>query len=518
MLQIPKWKIILSLVVTFLGILYAVPNVLPASGKAWLETHASGWMPGKTVNLGLDLRGGSHLLFQADMKSVVTDRIDDMEEAIRKELRAEKLRATDFIKTEDGISFTFPDPDQNHDAIYKILRDVESRAQIDVGSDGKASLTLNELILTDIKKKVISQSIEIVRRRIDETGTKEPLIQQQGTDRIVVQLPGVDDPSEIKKLVGTTAKMEFHMADEGVRPGPGSLKLPVKGTEGQSIYVKRLVALKGDTLTDSQAAFDQNNQPMVTLAFNSQGAKAFCNLSKENTGKVFAIVLDNEVISAPYFHEPICGGRGQISGHFTVKEANNLALLLRAGALPVPLTVVEERTVGPTLGSDSIAAGKHAAEVAFVLVFVLMAMTYGLFGIFADIALALNIVFIFAVLSLLQATLTLPGIAGIILTIGIAVDSNVLIYERIREEIRQGRTVLSSIDTGYKLALHTIIDANLTTLIVAMILFQFGSGPIKGFAVSMCIGIVTSLFSSIMLTRIMVLAWVKRAKPSTLTL
>ena len=285
----------------------------------------------------------------------------------------------------------------------------------------------------------------------------------------------------------------------------------------QSIVIKKRVMVSGEMLTDAQPAFDQNG-PVVSFKFDAVGAKRFCEVTRDNVGKPFAIVLDGEVISAPTIRDAICGGRGQISGGFTVKEANDLALLLRAGALPAPLNVVEERTVGPTLGSDSVASGKLAALVAFIAVCVLMAASYGLFGIFAAIALTLNIIFIFALLSLLQATLTLPGIAGIILTIGIAVDSNVLIYERIREEVRQGRSVMSAIDTGYRQALRTIFDSNLTTLIVALILFSFGSGPVKGFAVAMSIGIVTSLFSAIMITRLIVIMWLKKTRPAALTL
>lgn len=518
MLNIERWKIILALVLSVLGVLYALPNALPQQQQTFLEEKMPSWLPSKTVNLGLDLRGGSHLLLQADTRKVISDRMDSLEDSVRSEMRKDSIGYTDLKTKRDGISFKLRDPAKDRDAARKIVRQVEQLSAIDVSDDGTVEVTLDESAINAIKKQVIGQSIEIVRRRIDETGTKEPVIQQQGADRIVVQLPGVDDPEYIKELLGRTAKMTFHLRDEtALAAGPATRKLPMRESPGQDMIVKKRPSLTGDMLTDSQPGYDQQG-PVVTMRFNATGTKKFCDLSRENTGKVFAIVLDDEIISAPYFREPICGGSGQISGKFTVKEASDLALLLRAGALPAPLQVVEERTVGPTLGSDSIAAGKYAAVVAFVLVFALMAATYGLFGLFANVALLLNIIFILSVLSMFQATLTLPGIAGIILTIGIAVDANVLIYERIREEIRQGRTVLSAVDTGYKLAWNTIIDSNLTTLIVALILFSFGSGPIKGFAVAMCVGIITSMFSAIMLTRLMVVTWLKRTKPSTLTL
>ena len=521
MLHIERWKVYFILAVTALGILYAAPNLLSPSTRAFLAEHAPSWAPSSAVNLGLDLQGGSHILLEADTKAVIADRLESMVEAARSEMRKQGVGYADLGAARDGVSFKLLRPDADRDAAYKIARGLETRADVDIGGDGRVTVTLNETALREIATQVINQSIEIVRRRIDETGTKEPIIQRQGADRIVVQLPGIDDPERIKALLGKTAKMTFHLVDaDGATPGPGSRRLPLHETGDavpQGIFIKNRVMISGDMLTDSQPSFEQG-APVVSFRFNAVGAKRFCEVTRENVGKPFAIVLDEEVISAPVIRDAICGGSGIISGNFTVKEAHDLSLLLRAGALPAPLKVVEERSVGPTLGSDSIAAGKHAALVAFVLVFVLMAMTYGLFGVFADIALFINIVLIFAVLSIMQATLTLPGIAGIILTIGIAVDSNVLIYERIREEIRQGRTVIAATDAGYKLALHTIIDANLTTLIVALILFSFGSGPIKGFAVAMSIGIVTSLFCSIMLTRLMVVTWIKKTKPSTLTL
>ena len=364
MLNIEKWKVILIIALCVLGVIYAVPNVLPAKQQAWLEQNMPAWMPSKTINLGLDLRGGSHLLLQADTRQVIADRIDSMADTARSEMRKDDIDYTGGIKTKrDGISFQLTNPEKDRDAAYKITRALELFSEIDIANDGTVDVTLDDKAMTEIKKKVISQSIEIVRRRVDETGTKEPLIQQQGADRIVVQLPGVDNPEEIKKLLVKTAQMTFHLVDESA--GVGSKKYPMREAPGQSMPLKRKV-LTGDMLTDSQPSYDDRG-PVVTLAFNAIGAKKFCDLSGENIGKTFAIVLDGEIISAPYFQAKICGGRAQISGKFTPQETSELALLLRAGALPAPLAFVEERTVGPTLGADSIAAGKLASIVAFVL-------------------------------------------------------------------------------------------------------------------------------------------------------
>ena len=520
MLHIEKWKIVFVLLLTVLGVLYAAPNMLPAQQRAWLVENMPGWMPSRTVNLGLDLQGGSHLLLEVDTKAVVSDRLESMVDAARTEMRKQNIGYMDLSARRNGLTFTLRNPAADRDATYKIARGLEQNAKINVGDNGMVEVLLDEAAIQTINTQVVNQSIEIIRRRIDETGTKEPVIQRQGADRIVVQLPGVDDPERVKELLGRTAKMTFHLLDLDAADGPvapGSRKLPLRGEAGQSVIIKKRVVISGDMLVDSQPSFEQG-APVVSFRFNSIGAKRFCDITRENVGNPFAIVLDDEVISAPVIRDAICGGGGIISGSFTVREAHDLSLLLRAGALPAPLNVAEERSVGPTLGSDSIASGKMAAMAALCFVFLLMAASYGLFGMFANIALFFNMIFIFALLSILQATLTLPGIAGIILTIGIAVDANVLIYERIREEIRNGRTVLAAVDTGYRLALATIIDSNLTTLIVALILFSFGSGPVKGFAVAMSIGIVTSLFSAIMLTRLMVIVWLRKVRPATLNL
>jgi protein-export membrane protein SecD len=520
MLHIEPWKIYLVAAISFFGVLYAVPNILPEDQQLWLEQNVPGWLPSSTVNLGLDLRGGSHLLLEADTKAVLHEKLDGMAEAVRSEARKANIQYDAVMVQNNGLQFSLLRPTEDEDKARKILSELNRDADISIDNRGILTFKLTDRALSEMRTQVINQSIEIVRRRVDESGTKEPAIQRQGDSRIVVQLPGIDDPQRVKDLLGKTAKMTFHLLDEDALTsgavGPGSRRLPMHNDPAQSIVIRKRIMVSGDMLVDAQPAFDQAG-PVVSFRFDSVGAKRFCEVTRENVGRPFAIVLDDQVISAPVIRDAICGGSGQISGNFSVKEATDLSLLLRAGALPAPLKVVEERTVGPTLGSDSIEAGKIAAIIAFCGVFCFMLVTYGLFGLFANIALVLNLIFTFAILSILQATLTLPGIAGIILTIGIAVDANVLIYERIREEIRQGRTVISAVETGYRLAIGTIIDANLTTLIVALILFSFGSGPIKGFAVAMSIGIMTSMFSSIMITRMMIASWIRRTRPSTLT-
>lgn len=515
MLNIPKWKIVVALLLTLLGFVYAAPNLLPKdTTERWAQTMP--WLPHKTVNLGLDLQGGSHLLLEVDTHTVLNDRQDSMVDAARGELRKARIEYTDLGSVRNGATFTLKNPAKDRDAAYKIARQLESDVDVNIDDKtGKVTATLTDKGITAIETQVVNQSIEIVRRRVDETGTKEPVIQRQGAERIVLQLPGENDPSRIKTLLGKTAKLTFQMVDNAA--GMSGLRLKMHDGGGE-IAVNRRALVTGDMLVDSQPSFDQGNQPVVSFKFNSLGARKFCEATRENVGKPFAIVLDNEVISAPVINEPICGGSGQISGGFTVKDAADLSLLLRAGALPAPLQVVEERSVGPSLGSDSVAAGKKACLAAFGFVVAFALLTYGFFGIFASVALFLNIVFIFALMSMLQATLTLPGIAGIILSMGMAVDANVLIFERIREELRQGRSVISAVDKGFTLAFGTIVDANLTSLIVSLILFSFGTGPVKGFAVSTSIGIITSMFTATMLTRLMVVTWLRRRRPSSLNL
>jgi len=468
------------------------------------------------VNLGLDLQGGSHLLLQVELDNVITERAESIVSSLRPELRKEKVGYRRLRESENGVSVTLRDS-EDAAAVRKIIRGLDNNLEIETKGD-VVEARFSDMAMKEIQDQTINQSIEIVRRRIDETGTREPTIQRQGDDRILVQLPGLDDPSRVKDLLGKTAKLSFHLVNEG-GAGTRSMSLPMSegsGQFGQSLSVNRRAELTGDMLTNAQYAPNQSGQSAVSFRFNTIGAKKFCTLSRENVNKLFAIVLDGEIISAPVIREPICGGQGQISGSFSIKEANDLALLLRAGALPAPLSILEERTVGPSLGADSVQAGKVASIIALFGVLVFMLVTYKRFGIYANIALMVNVSLIFAILSSIQATLTLPGIAGIVLTIGMAVDANVLIFERIKEELTNGRSAMSAVDAGFSRAMGTIIDSNLTTLIAAVILYSFGTGPIKGFAVTLAVGIITSFFSAIMVTRLLVVTWLLKNKPNEL--
>jgi len=522
MIHFSKLKIAIILGVCLLGVILALPNLLSAKQARQLP----GWLPSQQISLGLDLQGGSHLLLEVEVDTVIRERLEALIDSMRTALRKAGIRYSGLGMDGPSAKVTVLEAERAEDA-RKLLKNLDSGTIVELTEGGTVRLALTEQAVRDRRNAAIEQSIEIVRRRIDETGVREPTIQRQGEDRILVQLPGLDDPERIKRLLGKTAKMTFHLVDErggaealGGRVPPGSMLLPSAeemGPDGRprQYLLKKRVMVSGDTLIDSQPTF-QDNEPVVSFRFDSVGAKRFGKVTSENVQKLFAIVLDGKVISAPVIREPILGGSGVISGRFTVQGAQDLALLLRAGALPAPLTILEERSVGPGLGADSIAAGKIASVIGMALVIVFMVLVYGRFGLMADIALLFNIVLIGAALSVLQATLTLPGIAGIVLTIGMAVDANVLVFERIREEIRAGRTPISSIDAGYSRAITTIIDANVTTLIAAVLLYQFGSGPVRGFAVTLAIGIITSLFTAIMLTRLMVSAWLRRARPDTL--
>lgn len=527
MIHFPRWKIALILIVCLGGILLALPNFI---AKERLEGLPS-WFPSDQINLGLDLQGGAHLLLEVDLDSVFREQVANLVQSMRNELRQAQIGYTDIGVVGEAATVVIRNPDErsergragesNLDHARRILRAIEPGLSVRVEGN-RLILTYDDAAIRDRRNQTMTQSIEIVRRRVDEFGTSEPTIQRQGDNRILVQLPGVDDPERVKRLLGQTAQMNFHLLDERFPPGgrvpgvapPGSIlvnedpSVAAEGREPITYVLQRRVMLSGDTLVDAQPTF-QDGQPVVSFRFDSVGARQFARITQANVGRPFAIVLDNQVISAPVIREPILGGSGIISGNFSVQETNDLAVLLRAGALPAPMQILEERTVGPDLGADSIAAGTLACIIGFILVLLFMGWVYSTFGLFANIALIINLTLLLGLLSLLQATLTLPGIAGIILTIGMAVDANVLIFERIREEIRQGRTTLSAVDSGYRRALTTIIDANLTTLIAAVILFEFGSGPVKGFAVTLAIGLLTSMFSAIMVTRLMVIGYLR---------
>ncbi len=526
MVHFAPWKVVVILAVTVLGVLYALPNLLPReTTESWQEA-LPGWVPGRQVNLGLDLQGGVHLLWQVDWEPVLETRLEATFSALPQALREADIGYVDRAMTADGVGFRLLDT-AHADRARDILEELDENLEVTVDGD-QVVARYGEDALSQLRQQLVAQSIEIVRRRIDETGTREPNIQAQGEDRILTQVPGEDDPQRIKDLVGTTAAMTFQLVDEETsvadalqgRLPPGSELFPdyevTEAGEPVAYYVvRRRNPLEGDHLVDAQPTF-QDGRPVVSFRFDSVGASRFADITSENVGRRFAIILDGEVISAPVIRSAILGGAGIIEGGFTVQTATDLALLLRAGALPANLTVLEERSVGPGLGADSIEAGKTAALIGLIGVLVFMGISYGLFGLMANIALLFNLSLILAGLSALQATLTLPGIAGIVLTVGMAVDANVLIFERIREEIRQGRSPISAIDAGYSRALTTIIDSNVTTLIAAILLFALGSGPIKGFAVTLSIGILSSMFTAIMLTRLMVVTWLRRTRPKTI--
>ncbi|VAW10449.1 Protein translocase subunit SecD [hydrothermal vent metagenome] len=532
MLYFARWKIILTVLVSVLGVFFALPNIVPQSTLSFVP----GWIPMQQINLGLDLRGGSHLLLEVETKAVIAERMDSLKDDVRSALRDERigytgLRATDSevrVRIRDSADMSralevlsaLSSPIQTNLFSAVTLRDIV----VEEGDGGQVTLVLSDEAVEQRVRSAVEQSIEIVRRRIDELGTTEPTIQRQGTARILVQVPGLDDPARLKTLLGQTAKLAFRLVDvsvsveqalEGRIPADSEL-LFGEGGQNEPYVVKRRVMVSGEDLVDAQPGFSQQtNEPIVTFRFDTSGAKRFGNVTLANVNRPFAIVLDNKVVSAPVIREPILGGTGQISGGFSVEEANDLAILLRAGALPAPMHILEERTVGPGLGADSIAKGEIAASIGAIAVVVFMVIAYGLFGLFANFALIVNVMMIFGVLSLLQATLTLPGIAGIVLTIGMAVDANVLIFERIREEIAAGKTPISAIETGYSRAIGTILDANITTFLAAFILFQMGSGPVRGFAVTLAIGIITSVFTAVTLTRLVVSVWIRRTRPKT---
>mgnify|MGYP006277426699 FL=1 len=523
MVTFAPWKIVLVVLVALFGFAYAAPNLLPAKTVEQWQDTLPGWMPTKQVNLGLDLRGGAYVLLGVDVDTVLEERLENLVGLIRRELRSERLRYTGLGVQDGAAVFTLRDPSQL-DEIRSPLRDLEQGTVLNVDREtGRVALSYSDDALDQLRSDVVAQSIEVVRRRVDATGLREPVIQRQGDNRILLQLPGVEDTGEILDLIKQTAKLTFHLVDETVagatesrRDVPaGTMILPFADAQpGQpdTLPVRRQVVVGGESLTNAQSTFNQSGQSVVAFQFDGAGSRRFCRASTENVGRRLAIVIDEEVVSAPVLREPICGGRGEISGSFSPASAEQLAIQLRSGALPAPIRVLEERTVGPSLGQDSIEAGQSASVVALGLVIVFMVITYSLFGVFATGALIVNMALIFGVLSWLQATLTLPGLAGIVLTVGMAVDANVLIFERIREELRNGRTVISAVDAGYSQAIGTIVDSNLTTLIAAL----FGSGPVKGFAVTLSIGIASSMFCAILVTRLMVVTWLRRARPKAL--
>ena len=533
MLDFPRWKVIWVWAITIVGILAAMPSVFSAAGLGWPSA-----LPRPMVNMGLDLAGGSHLLLEADPAQVRTQRVEAMEESVRSALARAKtpIAVHDFSNSKGTLTFTLDNPAQ-----VDAVREAVLPLTTGVGLTGQRDWTINvvdsnRFELTPTKEgidKAIAQAmdtaVEVVRKRIDALGTREPTIIRQGQDRIVVQVPGLQNPDALKNLLGQTAKLEFKLVDgsalssdvaRGIAPvGDEIVPFADQARSVGGLAVKRLGGIRGDQLTNAiQSNNQQSNEPVVDITFNTEGGAKFAKLTSENVGKPFAIILDGKVLSAPNIHEPILGGTAVISGSFTTQSANALAISLRSGALPVDLKVVEERTVGPDLGADSIHKGMIAMLVGTGLVLLLIAVTYGRFGLYANIALVINVLMILGVMAVFNTTLTLPGIAGFVLTIGAAVDANVLINERIREERKRGRKVFQAIEIGYKEASRTIFDANITHIIAATLMFLFGSGPIKGFAVVLMIGIVTSVFTAVFLTRMWVAQWVRRTRPTTINI
>ncbi|KAB7616256.1 protein translocase subunit SecD [Amylibacter sp. SFDW26] len=556
MLQFSFSKKLLIWAVCAIGIMMAAPNAFYTQveqsndAEAILETgvpatpeltaQAEQWpsfLPSSLVNLGLDLRGGAHLLAEVHVEDVLVERLDGYWPQIRNRLRTERAMTGGIVSDRNApsdqlrIRLKAPSDPEAITRAVAMVRELASPIvsltgvgsnDIDVSSEGDVIVVrLSEAEIIATNQRTMDQSLEIIRRRVDEAGTREPTIQRQGDRRILIQVPGIGSAEELKELIGKTAKLTFHpvlgrTGDDQALLQPRQILLPDVNQEGLFYILEKTPTITGDHLVDAQAAFDQNNQAAVNFRLNPTGGRIFGEYTANNIGSAFAIVLDDEVLSAPTIQSHIPGGSGIITGQFNIEETTSLAIQLRAGALPAKVTYLEERTIGPELGQDSIDAGTLACIVAFIAVLVFMILSYGLFGLFANIALIINVGMIFGLLSLIGATLTLPGIAGIVLTIGMAVDANVLVFERIREEIRAKKAAVRSIELGYERAFSAIIDANITTLIAAVILFVMGSGPVRGFAITLGLGIITSVFTAIWVTRLLISIYMQRRRPKTI--
>lgn len=523
MFFLSRTRITLIVIICLLGTWLSIPSLFPRL----TETKFANLFISKPVNLGLDLKGGAYLLLEVQVENYLRDQMQHYSDRLRDRLRNSKIGYNSLTTGDISVSVMIDD-EKNIKEVKKIFAEDFDKLFTVEQQNKTFQMKFNESAEKLMRKNVLEQTLEIVRRRVDETGTKEIDLQQQGSNYVLLQVPGLKDPKEIRSLLGKTAKMTFHLVDESVSSREalsgklpfGSKVLPFADSEksnGAFIVVKSRASLNGDMLSEANASVE-NGSPVVNFVFNSIGARVFADLSTKNIGKQLAIVLDGKVISAPVIQVPILGGKGHITGNFTVQTANELALLLRAGALPAPLTIIEERSVGPSLGEDSIEAGKKAVIAGVLMVMCFMYLFYGVFGLAANVALVLNLFLILAVLSLFGATLTLPGIAGMVLTLGMAVDANVLIFERVREEMRKGNTPLASLESGYHLAFGTIFDSNLTTVIAAMLLYIFATGPVKGFAVTLTIGILCSMFTAISVTKILIGKWYRWKKPKVLPL
>jgi len=541
MLIFQPWKIVFILGVCLFGMLTAAPNVMPLSWRTWLGANLS-IIPHKPVTLGLDLQGGSYVLFEAQIADGVKDRLQGLVDEVRAALRKARITYTGLSASPDHVSVRV-DTAKIEEA-RTILRALAQPAgasftgvsasdyDVRVNPDGTAVLTMTDAGREQIRSSAMAQSVEILRKRIDPDGTKEVTIQPQGSERIIVQVPGENDPAKIIKLGSTAAKLTFHMVDDTVSPQDIDAKRLPPGTKlleetlgrganarTSPIVIKERVVIAGDMLKKAMGSFDSSTQmPIIQFEFNPVGARRFAEITKNNVGRRFAAVLDDKVITAPNIRPPILGGSGQIEGDFTIEEANETAVLLNSGALPVALAAVEQRTVGAELGQDSIDAGQYAAAGGLFLVAGFMLLQYRLFGVFADLALLMNMILLLGIITAIGATLTLPGIAAFVLTMGMAVDANVLIYERIREEQANGKSVMAALDSGFSRAMSTIVDANATHVLAGLILLAVGSGPVRGFAVVFVLGVITSFFTSIFVTRLQVVTWLKAKRRTALTI
>jgi preprotein translocase subunit SecD len=532
MMNLSRWKVLAVVIATVIGLLFTLPNLLPQGAAQSLP----GFLPKKALNLGLDLQGGSSLLLEVDTNALMAERLTNMVEDVRTTLRNDQIDFTDLGQVNGGISVRITDPGKVSDAQNALRRTLATPLP---GAAGGQEITVTSQPDQRIRlafvpeafdaeaARAVEQSIEIVRRRIDQLGTKEPDIARQGKNRIFIQVPGESDPERLKNILGQTAKLTFQMVDDSVSPQdvaegrlpPGDVLLPyATPSEGAPLLVKKRLVVTGEMLTDASPGFDQQTgRAEVNFRFNGAGAKRFGDITATNIGKRFAIVLDNKIISAPVIQTPITGGSGRITGNFTPESANDFAVLLRAGALPTRLIIQEQRTVGAELGADAVRAGTISAVIGLAGVAVFMIAIYGfLFGGVSLIGLVVNGLMIIGIMSFTQATLTLPGIAGLILTLAVAVDANVLIYERMRDELRAGRSLISAMDAGFTRAFGTIMDANITHLLSALILFQFGSGPVKGFAWTLSIGVLTTVFSAVVVTQVLLGWWFRATRPKTL--
>ena len=528
MLDFPRWKVTFLWLIVALGVFLSIPSLIAGTP---LADKWPNWLPHYRISLGLDLAGGSHLLLEADAADAQKLRLQSMEDAVATELRRDPRIDVGDISTSGGrLSFLVRDPTKV-DAAVERLRKLTQPVGLTGNRDWDVQVVdSTRIVLTPTQsgtikamKDAMSVARDVVRRRIDPGGTKEITVVTEGDNRILVEVPGVENPEQLKKLIGQTARLEFKLVDLSANPQdvqqgrapPGSQVLPMADGSG-FMAVKRRVMVSGDQLTDAKQSFDQNGQPDIDITFNTAGARRFGRVTQENVNKPFAIILDDKILSAPNINEPILGGRAQISGNFTVQSAHDLAVSLSSGKLPVKLNVIEERSIGPDLGKDSIHKGVIASVIGTVGVIIFMLVTYGRFGVYANIALVVNAFLILGIMAMFNATLTLPGIAGFILTIGAAVDANVLINERIREEMRRGRRIIDAVDTGYREAMRAIFDANVTHVISASIMAYFGSGPVRGFAVVLLIGVVTSVFTAVYFTRMLVALYLRRARPRAL--